>query len=175
MTQVNPQFVAQVAKVKAALDTLDYFQLLRLPYDADDSAIRAGYHRQARTFHPDRYHFLGAPELVRDLGIIAKRIAEAYVILRDPTKRAEYLSNIQSEQRPGHLRYRETDEEAKRARDQAKSGTTRQGREMYEQALVAHARGDSVTAVQNLKMALLYEKDNATFHELLAAWTREEK
>ncbi len=173
MTSINPQFVAQVEKITAALDNLDYFQLLRLPYEATDEQIRAGYHSQARTFHPDRYNYLDAPDLVRDLGVIAKRITEAYVILRDADKRAQYLTRVQGERRAQHLRYRESHEVEQRERESAKGGTTRQGRQMYDQAVAAYESGDRATAIQNLKMALLYEKDNSSFKELLDEWTEE--
>lgn len=171
--QLNPQFVEQVRKIRHALDGLDYFQLLRIPYDADDAQVRSGYHRQARTFHPDRYAYLGVPDLVADLTAIAKRIAEAYVVLRDPVKRDAYRAGVQGPQRSERLRFVERHESEQRAQEKARTGTTRQGRQLYEQALAAYQRNERAAAINSLKMALAYEKDNDAFRQTLATWEDE--
>ena len=170
--QVNPQFVAQVQKIRSALDGLDYFQLLRIPYEAGAAEVRAGYHQQARTFHPDRYAYLGLPQLVDDLTAITKRIAEAYVVLRDPTKREAYRQGVQGPERALRLRFVERHEEEQRAQQKARTGTTRQGRQLFEQAMAAYGRNDRAAAISSLKMAMLYEKDNEAFRVTLADWER---
>lgn len=170
MTQLNPQFLAQVTKVRQVLDTLDYFQLLRVPYDAIDEEIRAGYHQQARTFHPDRYAHLGVDDLVRDLTSISKRIAEAYVTLRDSERRAHYLAGIQGDDRANNLRFQETQQDDAKERAE---GATPQGRKLIAEATASYEGGDIAAAVQTLKTALLYEKDNTALTDMLAEWTAE--
>lgn len=172
MSKLNPEFVAQVKKIRAVLDQLDYYQLLRITPEATPQQIRAGYHQQARTFHPDRFHHLNEPELLADLTLISKRVTEAYVILRDPAKRAQYTENIKGEKRATSLRYRESHEGEQRDKENARRGTTQQGRNLLEQALAAHRQGNKAAAIQSLKMALVYERDNAWFQELLAEWTQ---
>ena len=171
MSDVNPQFLLQVTKIAAALDSLDYFQLLRIETGASTLQIREGYHAQSRQFHPDRYHHFGLPELVRDLTTITKRITEAYVCLRDEQKRERYRKLVEGPDRDGNLRYDETQESEQRAEKQAELGKTLQGRKMYNQASAAWMRGDKEEAVKNLKMALLYEKDNEKFKQLVDEWT----
>lgn len=172
MTQLNPQFVAQVTKIREVLDTLDYFQLLRLPYDAIDDEVREGYHQQARTFHPDRYMHLGVDDLVRDLTVITKRIVEAYVVLREPSQRAHYLEGIQGDDRAANLRFQEAQQDDAKERAE---GSTQQGRKLIVEATASYDRGDVTGAVQTLKTALLYEKDNQGLENMLAEWTEELK
>lgn len=173
MSSINPSFLEQVAKIRDALNGLDYFQLLRLDYDATPQQIRDGYRRQARAFHPDRYNYLGSTELTQDLTIIARRISEAYVVLRNDRNREQYLSNIRGPERLTHLRFRECDEEQARTQQDAAHGTTRQGKALYAEATHAWEKGDKSKALNALKMALLYEKDNKGFSALLARWEAE--
>ncbi len=171
--QINPEFVAQVGKIFGLLDSLDYFQLLRVGTDADAGAIRSGYHKQSRAFHPDRYHYLRRSELQEQLRAISKRITEAYVILRDDEKRARYLQNIQLPNRDEYLRYVEKHEAVEQQESRDEAGSTAQGRAMYEKAADAHSKGDIAGAIQSLKMAMVYEQDNAAFAELLTRWQQQ--
>src|SRR5690348_13029864 len=104
---VPSEFVNQVAKVAQNLDQLDYFQVLRIRPDAAYDEIRAAYHKQARLFHPDRYHHLAMPELIQNLTAVSKRVAEAYVVLRDDQKRARYRQDVEGPNRAQRLRYLE--------------------------------------------------------------------
>jgi DnaJ-class molecular chaperone len=173
LNEVNPQFLAQVRKIRDVIDELDYFQLLRVPYEANDVQIRAGYHRQAKAFHPDRYAYLGDDPLRQDLMLISKRVTEAYVVLRDAPKRQSYLAWVQGPERIAHLRFDESHEGQERERQAAQGGTTAQGRNLWAQAQAARGRGDHTAALQSLRLAAAYEPDNAWFKEQLAAWTQE--
>jgi molecular chaperone DnaJ len=61
----------------------DYYEVLGVPRDADDAAIRNAFRQLALKYHPDRNK---APEAAERF----KRIAEAYAVLSDAKKRAEY-------------------------------------------------------------------------------------
>lgn len=61
----------------------DYYKTLGVDADADDKAIKAAYRRLARKFHPD----VSAEE---DAEAQFKAVSEAYEVLRDKDKRAEY-------------------------------------------------------------------------------------
>lgn len=171
---LNPDFVAQVARIAAALDGLDYFQLLRVTPEADLESIREGYRRQAQALHPDRYQSVATPELRADLDRIQKRITEAYVVLRDDEKRARYRTLISGPERQKNLRYSIVHEDEHRKEKEAAAGTTAQGRTLYAQATAAFARGDKAEAIKNLKMAVAFERDNAGFKELLERWQNPE-
>ena len=61
----------------------DYYEVLGLPREADAAAIKDAFRKLALKYHPDRNKEPGAEERF-------KEIAEAYAVLSDPAKRAEY-------------------------------------------------------------------------------------
>ena len=61
----------------------DYYEVLGVPSDADEKTIRDAFRALALKYHPDRNK---APEAEARF----KEIAEAYAVLSDPSKRAEY-------------------------------------------------------------------------------------
>lgn len=61
----------------------DYYEVLGVAKDADQKAIKDAFRNLALKYHPDRNKEPGAEERF-------KEIAEAYAILSDPKKRAEY-------------------------------------------------------------------------------------
>jgi molecular chaperone DnaJ len=61
----------------------DYYEVLGLARDADAKAIRDAFRQLALKHHPDRNQSPGAEERF-------KEIAEAYAVLSDPKKRADY-------------------------------------------------------------------------------------
>ncbi len=61
----------------------DYYEVLGVPRDADEKTIKDAFRALALKYHPDRNKEPGAEERF-------KEIAEAYAVLSDATKRAEY-------------------------------------------------------------------------------------
>ncbi|MCM2307377.1 MAG: DnaJ domain-containing protein [Sulfuritalea sp.] len=61
----------------------DYYEVLGVPREADAKAIKDAFRTLALKFHPDRNKEPGAEEHF-------KEIAEAYAVLSDPKKRADY-------------------------------------------------------------------------------------
>ena len=61
----------------------DYYEVLGVAKDAEQKAIKDAFRNLAMKYHPDRNKEPGAEERF-------KEIAEAYAILSDPKKRAEY-------------------------------------------------------------------------------------
>jgi molecular chaperone DnaJ len=61
----------------------DYYEVLGVPRDADAKAIKDAFRKLALRYHPDRNHEPAAEERF-------KEIAEAYAVLSDPEKRADY-------------------------------------------------------------------------------------
>lgn len=64
----------------------DYYEVLGISRDADESTIKKAYHKLAMQWHPDRNK---SPEAEEKF----KEIATAYAILKDPHKRARYDSH----------------------------------------------------------------------------------
>ena len=65
-------------------------RILKVERGAAPSQIRLGYQRQSLIFHPDRFLSSPDPELRNDVNTVAKRIKEAYAVLRHPVKRTQY-------------------------------------------------------------------------------------
>lgn len=61
----------------------DYYEVMGLARDASDKDIKMAYRRLARKYHPDINKEPDAEEKFKELG-------QAYEVLKDPKKRAEY-------------------------------------------------------------------------------------
>lgn len=61
----------------------DYYETLGISRDADPKAVKEAFRQLALKYHPDRNKEPGASDRFRE-------IAEAYAVLTDPKKRAEY-------------------------------------------------------------------------------------
>jgi molecular chaperone DnaJ len=93
--------------VQPAVEHSDYYQILGVPRDADAEAIKNAFHRLARRYHPDRSRESGAEARF-------KEITEAYTVLSDSARRAEYdagpcepssdIGRMDAFRPPGHRR-----------------------------------------------------------------------
>jgi len=73
----------------------DHFSLLGLPrtYAIDEKKLNSCFRAIARGVHPDR--FVGAPEEVRSLATrLSAELNQAFDVLSDPVRRADYLLEI---------------------------------------------------------------------------------
>ncbi len=62
----------------------DYYEVLGVPRDADEAALKKAYRKLAMQYHPDRNNGDRAAEAK------FKELTEAYEVLRDPAKRSLY-------------------------------------------------------------------------------------
>jgi hypothetical protein len=84
------QFARYVERLWSRLDTLDAYQLLRVPPTATDEEIRTAFRARALEFHPDR-HGTGMDEAARErIYQVFKRISWALRKVGDPKARKEY-------------------------------------------------------------------------------------
>jgi curved DNA-binding protein len=65
------------------MDFQDYYKTLSVAPDADSKTIKTAYRKLARKYHPDVSEHHEAEEKF-------KQISEAYEVLKDPQKRAQY-------------------------------------------------------------------------------------
>jgi curved DNA-binding protein CbpA len=72
-----------------SLDTKSYYELLRVPADAETHRIKASYVKLAAACHPDA-HRRSSPEDREAAGSVFKRIVEAYRVLSSADSRARY-------------------------------------------------------------------------------------
>lgn len=153
--RVTAQDVVALAR---QLDSLDYYRLLRVERGARAPEIRSAYHRMRRIFHPDA-HVNAAREIREAVDLVARRVTEAYVILRDPARRRTYDRDLEG----GALRLSNEQEKAARKESETQHGATPQVRRFYLQAREAEQRGDLKTAISQLKLASGFEPSNEHF------------
>jgi DnaJ-class molecular chaperone len=164
-------FELETEALVQVLDTLDYFQLLKLPQTASPTEIKEAFYRESRNYHPDRYNAMPPCAIKEHSNHIYKRVAEAYVTLRDDRKRQKYLQDINGPDREKRLRF--TEESEKEAQAEKKKaieeqfGQTPKGRQLYQQAVRDLEAGKPDAAVRNLKMAVAFEPSNEKFKEML--------
>lgn len=156
MTALGP---AELRALASILDDLDYYEVLEAPRGAAGRTLREAYHAASRRFHPDANRHLDS-DLRGAVERIAKRVTEAYSVLRDPRRRKLYDEALARPPAKRRLQLVESAAEAsQRSRDE-REGRTPQGRRFFAQASADVARGDVASAIRNLQMALTYEPDN---------------
>lgn len=170
---VHPHWAAETKMIASRLDHLDYFQLLGAKPTATLEELRARYHQLQRNYHPDSFFTSPDVDLKKAVNDIAKRVAEAWVILRDPEKRDKYTRDINGPERAQRLRY--TDESDREARQERETSIARtaQGRSLWSKALAAIRVGDYAGAARDLRTGLIFEADNQRFRQKLDEVTAE--
>ncbi len=97
---------------------------------------------------------------------IAKRVSEAYSVLRDARRRQVYDKRL-SDGDSNRMPLVEAEAEAGRQGREAQDGKTPNGKKYYALVRSDLARGDKDAAWRNLKMAALtFEPNNEFFKEL---------
>lgn len=150
----------------------DAFELLGLParFDLDPAVIESAYFDRSKTLHPDRFATAPAAERVAALSK-ARALNDAYLILKKPVGRAEYLleragvtigenERIDPAQIMEVLEAREELAEARHGNDLAKVESLQQ--QMQERrkhelaALEAAFAANEPTAAKSILIALRY-------------------
>jgi DnaJ-class molecular chaperone len=156
----------EVVALARIIEELDYYQLLDLRRDAGAGEVKRAYHSSSRNFHPDANRHLDG-ELRAASHVIAKRITEAYAVLRDARRRQAYDRSLENGA-PMRMQLAEASAEAERRSAQERGGRTPQGRQFFKLAETDIARANWAAAARNLQTALTFEPDNALFKERLA-------
>lgn len=84
---------SEIAARLATLDRDDHFQVLGVARDADSAVVRSAYFALAKRFHPDKQPEALA-DLKRDVARVFARLGEAFQVLDNPQKRAEYVASL---------------------------------------------------------------------------------
>jgi len=167
MTGATAHATTEIRALAQILDELDYYSVLEIAPDVSASEIRAAYHRATRRFHPDGHRTIG-DELRPMLSSIAKRVAEAYSVLRDSRRRQVYDQQLRGDAARVRMPLAQAEAEADRQSRDARLGKTPNGRRYFVVAQGDLARGDKISAERNLRTALTFEPDNGVFKDLLA-------
>jgi DnaJ-class molecular chaperone len=160
---MDESFEIEAQALVQVLDELDYFQILKVGQNSSPGELKLAYYRESRAYHPDRFLQLPNVELREAIGKIYKRINEAYVCLRDDSKRVKYLADISGADRQKKLRFVEASEQELKKEKEQEVGATPQGRKFFMAGLADLAAQRFASAERNFKMALTYEPANVNF------------
>lgn len=71
-----------------------HFEVLGLERAVGEAEVKEAYFRLAKRFHPDAHHDASLADLRDKLEAVFMRLGEAYDVLRDPRKRADYEERL---------------------------------------------------------------------------------
>ena len=148
------------------VDELDYYQVLGLRPEAEASEIKRAYHDAARSLHPDANRHLKEHHRI-DCERIAKRISEAYCVLRNPRQRKAYDVHRVEHGSP-RLSLNELRNRVRATQAPTRSGQTQEGRQFWERATDDLSRQDWASAIRNLQTAVTFEPENEVFRVALS-------
>lgn len=142
---------------------VDYFTLLGLPVGAPAEDVKQTYFMLARKLHPDRLAAIGVHDDDRQAQRLMACINEAFAVLSDPIRRAEYESILA---RGG--------EEAVRAEEQKADEIAMRvmrAEEAFRQGEMALRREQFEQAVQSFSQAVELAPNEPEYQALLA-WAK---
>jgi DnaJ-domain-containing protein 1 len=162
---------AELERRFAVLEQLDYFEVMGLDSTASPADIKRAFHHQSRTYHPDRFFQSTDVELRERVHTVYKRVTEAYFVLRDDSRRKQYLSDISGPERLSKLRFTELAEAEAKAQVKKEVaeqiGTHPKGRQFFQVGLADLEAGRLAAAERNIKLALTYEPTNPLYLQKL--------
>ena len=156
---------AEVRALSSLVDELDYYQLLEIAQDTPTSAVKRAYYAITRQLHPDANRDLAAPDR-ETLESVARRVSEAYQVLRDGRRRKAYDAQL-STGVGARMQLAEAEAQAEKEALDHHMGRTPNGRRFFNLARADIDRGDLVAAGRNLRMALTFEPGNPYFKKKL--------
>jgi DnaJ-class molecular chaperone len=156
---------AEVRALASLVDELDYYQLLEIERDAPASAVKRGYYAVTRRLHPDANRALASAER-EVLEGLARRVSEAYQVLRDGRRRRAYDAQLAGGA-GGRMQLAEAEAHAEKEALDHHMGRTPNGRRFFNLARADIDRGDLVSAGRNLRTALTFEPANPYFKKKL--------
>lgn len=139
---------------------VDYFTLFGLPIGASPDDVRSTYFMLARKLHPDRLAAIGIDDEDRQAQRLMACINEAFSILNDPVRRAEYLSILD---RGGEAAVRAEEQKA----DEMAMKVMR-AEEEFRQGEMALRREQIAAAITHFKLAVELQPSEPEYQALLA-------
>ena len=171
LPSAEPDERAELERRFAVLEQLDYFEVMELEPTASPADIKRAFHHQSRTYHPDRFFQSTDVELRDRVHAVYKRVTEAYFVLRDDSRRKQYLADISGPDRLEKLRFTELAEAEAKAQVKKEVaeqiGTHPKGRQFFQVGVADLEAGRLAAAERNIKLALTYEPTNPLYLQKL--------
>jgi len=139
---------------------VDYFTLFGLPVGAPPDDVRGTYFMLARKLHPDRLAAIGIDDDDRQAQRLMACINEAFAVLNDPVRRAEYVSILS---RGGEAAVRAEEQKA----DELAMKIMR-AEESFRQGEMALRREQIAQAIQHFQTAVELAPTEPEYQALLA-------
>jgi DnaJ-class molecular chaperone len=155
----------EIKALARLLDELDYYALLEARRDCSTSELKQAYYDLSRRFHPDANRQQAA-DVRRAADCIAKRLTEAWSVLRDPRRRRAYDQQLGAGEGV-RIQLADADAVAEKKSVEERLGSTPNGRRYFTLAHADIDRGDLRAAARNLQMALTFEPANGYFKQQL--------
>lgn len=88
--ELSTEFQTELRDLARALPRLNYYELLGIDQEADDTAVRNAFFERSKRFHPDRHFKKQVGAYGPLLTEIYKKVVAANDVLRDPDLRKSY-------------------------------------------------------------------------------------
>jgi DnaJ-class molecular chaperone len=156
---------AEIRALAGLLDELDYYQLLEARREASTSELKQAYYDLSRRYHPDANR-AQPPDVRASVEQVAKRLTEAWSVLRDSRRRRAYDQKL-TDGAGNRIQLAEAVAVTGKQSIEERLGTTPNGRRYCTMALADIDRGDLKAAARDFQMALTFEPANAFFKQKL--------
>ena len=165
MAQVKTKLLTklELETIVKLMQTLNYYQVLKVSPVASEDEIREAFHREALSFHPDQYFSLGDQALLDLAKLAYAKVTEAYRTLSAREKRMSYdLSLNPSEE---NLDEESTiDENAiTSVKKKPAWASSSPGEKFFKMADQAYKSGDTKGALVNIQIALSSDPNNSGY------------
>jgi curved DNA-binding protein CbpA len=153
-----------------------YHEILGVPRNADERAIKKAYFALSKRLHPDRYFRRRIGAFAPLVETCFRKLLEAYELLSDPQTRAEVQATQVSAPAPGSAR-RSSLEARRRLRERvgalagAKRATEerkRKAKSFFEAGMTSFANERWLEAAGSVRLAIAFDPANEVFRERFA-------
>ncbi len=172
---ISVELQAEIRQFARGLVSMNYYEVLGVARDADETAVRTAFFERSKRFHPDRY-FNKQMGVYRDLLMeIYKRVVVAHEMLRDPRMRKDYDRRLDVPARPASakpsLRSRKglrAPNAALRALEQQVETGRKKAAQHFQEGMISKERGDWRRSVELVRLAITFDPRQKSYHDALA-------
>jgi len=169
ISKQNPEtaLATKIRGLNNCLDKLHYYELLDIPVDSSSDSVKKAYYKATKKFHPDKHFTTDSEELKKMTNSIYKRIVEAYMVLKNPTKRKEYDDQLGQYSEDKEMRLKDASDVVQKKEKQEIVFQSKNARKFFELGLTSLAQKKLSAAKMNFQFALQAEPNNVNIKRKL--------